>query len=48
MSFGRLAVAIKGFFVYSEKMELIDNVNKTLKEDLIAEIKSGSKIYIAA
>ena len=48
MSFGRLAVAIKGFFVYSEKMELIDNVNKTLKEDLIAEIKSGSKISIAA
>ena len=29
-------------------MELIDNVNKTLKEDLIAEIKSGSKISIAA
>ena len=48
MSFGRLAVAIKGFFVYSERMELIDNVNKTLKEDLIAEIKSGSKISIAA
>ena len=29
-------------------MELIDNVNKTLKDDLIAEIKSGSKISIAA
>ena len=29
-------------------MELIDNVNKTLKDDLIAEIKSGCKISIAA
>lgn len=29
-------------------MELIDNLNKTLKDDLIAEIKSGSKISIAA
>lgn len=48
MSFGRLAVAIEGFFVYSENMELIDNVNKTLKDDLIAEIKSGGKISIAA
>lgn len=29
-------------------MELIDNVNKTLKDDFITEIKSGSKIAIAA
>ena len=29
-------------------MELIDNLNKTLKDDFIAEIKSGSKIAIAA
>ena len=29
-------------------MELIDNLNKTLKDDLIAEIKSGSKVSIAA
>ena len=29
-------------------MELIDNVNKTLKDNLIAEIKSGCKISIAA
>ena len=48
MSFGRLAVTIEEFFVYSENMELIDNVNKTLKEDLITEIKSGGKISIAA
>lgn len=48
MSFGRLAVTIEQFFVYSENMELIDNVNKTLKDDLIAEIKSGCKISIAA
>ena len=48
MSFGRLAVTIEEFFVYSENMELIDNVNKTLKDDLITEIKSGGKISIAA
>ena len=29
-------------------MEIIDNVNKTLKEDLIIEIHNGSKISIAA
>jgi len=29
-------------------MEIIDNVNKTLKDDLSAEIKAGSKISIAA
>lgn len=29
-------------------MELIDNVNKTLKDDFITEIKSGSKVAIAA
>lgn len=29
-------------------MEIIDNVNKTLKEDLITEIHNGSKISIAA
>lgn len=29
-------------------MEMIDNVNVTLKDDLIKEIKSGSKISIAA
>ncbi|SHF36914.1 helicase-related protein [Schwartzia succinivorans] len=29
-------------------MELIDNVNKTLKDDLIAEIKKDSKVSIAA
>lgn len=30
------------------RMELIDNINKTLKDDLSAEIKPGSKLYIAA
>jgi len=29
-------------------VEIIDNVNKTLKEDLITEIHNGSKISIAA
>lgn len=29
-------------------MELIDNKNKTLKEDLELELKKGSKLSIAA
>ena len=29
-------------------MELIDNVNKTLRDDLRMEIHSGSKVSIAA
>ena len=29
-------------------MEIIDNINKTLKDDLKVEIKAGSKISIAA
>lgn len=29
-------------------MELIDNIKNTLKDDLIKEISSGSKISIAA
>ena len=29
-------------------MKLIDNVNQTLREDLSAEMKSGSKVSIAA
>lgn len=29
-------------------MELIDNINKTLKSDLITELRSGSKVSIAA
>ena len=29
-------------------MEIIDNVHKTLKDDFITEIKSGSRISIAA
>ena len=29
-------------------MEIIDNVNKTLKEDLTTEIHKGSKVSIAA
>ena len=29
-------------------MELIDNINKTLRDDLSAEIKQGSKLSIAA
>lgn len=29
-------------------MEIIDNIHKTLKDDFIAEIKSGSRISIAA
>lgn len=29
-------------------MEIINNINKTLKEDLKAEIKEGSKLSIAA
>lgn len=28
--------------------EMIDNVNKTLKDDLSAEIKKGSKVSVAA
>ena len=28
-------------------MELIDNINKTLKSDLITELRSGSKVSIA-
>lgn len=29
-------------------MEIIDNVNKTLKNDMIATLRSGSKVAIAA
>ena len=29
-------------------MELIDNINKTLRDDLAAELKPGSKVSIAA
>ena len=29
-------------------MEFIDNINKTLKDDLSTEIKKGSKLSIAA
>ena len=29
-------------------MELIDNINKTVKDDLSVEIKQGSKLSIAA
>ena len=29
-------------------MEIIDNINKTLKEDMIATVPSGSKVAIAA
>lgn len=29
-------------------MEIIDNINKTLKEDLSFEIEKGSKVSIAA
>ena len=29
-------------------MELIDNINKTLKTDLVAELHSGSRVAIAA
>ena len=32
----------------SDDVEFIDNINKTLKEDLSVEIKKGSKISIAA
>ena len=32
----------------SDTVEIIDNINKTLKEDLSVEIKKGSKISIAA
>lgn len=28
-------------------MELIDNINKTLKSDLLVELKKGSKVFIA-
>ena len=28
-------------------MEIIDNVNKTLKEDMTTEIHKGSKVFIA-
>ena len=29
-------------------MELIDNINKTLKGDFVTELRSGSKVAIAA
>ena len=29
-------------------MELIDNVNKTLKDDLVIEMGKGSKVSVAA
>lgn len=29
-------------------MEIIDNINKTMKDDLIKEIKKNSKISIAS
>ena len=29
-------------------MDIIDNINKTLKDDLSLEIKKGSKISVAA
>ncbi len=29
-------------------MEIIDNINKTLKEDLMTTLRSGSKVAIAA
>lgn len=29
-------------------MEIIDNINKTLKSDLVVELKKGSKVSIAA
>ncbi len=29
-------------------MELINNVGKTLREDLVAQMKSGSRLSIAA
>ena len=29
-------------------MELIDNINKTLRDDLSVEIREGSKLSIAA
>ena len=32
----------------SDKVEIIDNINKTLKEDLSVEIRKGSKLSIAA
>lgn len=41
-------------FIFSKEkhsysvMEIIDNINKTLKDDLIKEIHSGSKVSIAA
>lgn len=33
------------FFLY---MEIIDNVNKTLKEDMLATLREGSRLSIAA
>ena len=33
---------------HKQMMELIDNVNKTLKDDLLVEVKENSKISIAA
>ena len=29
-------------------MEIIDNIHKTLKEDLVVELREGSKLSIAA
>lgn len=36
------------FRLMNNVMELIDNINKTLKSDLITELRSGSKVSIAA
>ncbi len=46
--FGRLSDAIWMFFLLECRMEIIDNINKTLKEDMIATLRSGSKVAIAA
>lgn len=38
----------KGYTEGGERLELLDYVNKTLKPDLVEEMKGGSKIPIAA
>ena len=55
-NFGNILVVVTGFGRPSDatwvfffvRMEIIDNINKTLKENMIATLRSGSKVAIAA
>ncbi len=43
--FGQPRMTALGFLLY---MEIINNVNKTLKDDMLVTLSSGSKVAIAA